>query len=578
MMIRGLPFVWLTLAACSPKPSPGPGPATPVVETPPTPPTPPAPPAAPPAPPAPPPSPPEPTLAEPARLADAPPVAGTIAVPGPLMMLAARPDGRAIVVCQARRDSDGDGRVDTRHLSPGGLFGDELAPYLIIGAGAGQELDVLHAVDPGARRLVATSAGALVLIDTGSGASTRLGSPPAGSDPASPYTGHAVASFDRGGKRLLYLRAGGRDGGPALILRDLDRGTETPIAWGKGRLWQAGLDAGGEWIEVEVAVTPPPVKHKPGWIEPVEFGERSGGEASDPKVTRRCGYGGVDVDTWLRKGEKIERRFARVGSRAPAADIPGLVDLAGAAVIRRRADRALTLAAGPGPATVLVPADCGAAVIDVHAPTLSVLVACTAKGATGTDPPNRYPLVLYDRKGAHPLDVDVEVDTGPDADPTYERALLGSYRARDARYESIVDRGDHLIDLATGKRLASDGGDLIVQAPGRVLVEEPEAKRHSVVDVSGGRRRHLEVAIDRYGDEVVTGTWAALEGEDSARSPVVDLVSGAVVGTVDGVPLAISEGGHVLVHVAGRRFGAVTGLAAGPLAWVRPAPLTAPGD
>src|ERR1043166_10347724 len=53
-------------------------------------------------------------------------------------------DGRRIILCQARRDTDHDGKIDVTY----GLHftgGDWMSPYLVLGSGAGMKIGYLAA-------------------------------------------------------------------------------------------------------------------------------------------------------------------------------------------------------------------------------------------------------------------------------------------------------------------------------------------------------------------------------------------------------------------------------------------------
>ncbi|HTM21738.1 MAG TPA: hypothetical protein VL172_14550, partial [Kofleriaceae bacterium] len=399
-----MPVLLSCLLACSGGPPPeraAPPPAPVPVKT-----RPPAPP--PPARPKPPTGP----FVEPARPAEAPPVAGQIGTTGPITLLASTPDGHAAVVCQARVDSNRDGKIEVKAGMHGERFGDEMRPYLVIGDGPGLPLDAFHAIDPLGGRLVATRGDQLQLIDLSTGAAIVLGKPPARPEAHSPFTGGRVAAFDLDGKHMLYLRRSTRrDGQPDLVLRDQASGAETLVDWGRGRLWRAGFD--GAFIEVEVADGSPrgmPPIHVRGDLDP------SGGE--------RCRGFYMEFGEWRRGGEELHRRFLRVGAGGPAAEIADLVEIFGDAVLRRQPDGGYALTDDAG-TSVLVPASCGPVLLHVSGKLPAALVACTggkplAKDADGLDP--ELPLVIYDRAGAHPLGVSETIDADPGDAPIYKRS------------------------------------------------------------------------------------------------------------------------------------------------------------
>src|SRR5882672_482501 len=60
-----------------------------------------------------------------------------IGTSAPFFVLAAAPEGRWVVACQAREDSDGSGAIDARVREDGTFAGDDLVPYLFRSGPAG---------------------------------------------------------------------------------------------------------------------------------------------------------------------------------------------------------------------------------------------------------------------------------------------------------------------------------------------------------------------------------------------------------------------------------------------------------
>src|SRR5262245_20937871 len=82
---------------------------------------------------------------------------------GPYELRASPPDGRWLVVCQARTDSDHDGKLEVYWEIHGEAGGDQLIPYLVDDRGRETVLDNVLAVDPKGRYLAAIEHGAKVL-------------------------------------------------------------------------------------------------------------------------------------------------------------------------------------------------------------------------------------------------------------------------------------------------------------------------------------------------------------------------------------------------------------------------------
>src|SRR5689334_16898306 len=66
---------------------------------------------------------------------------GPIGTDGAIVIEASDPDGRWVVACQARTDTNGDGKVEVNIGLHGDTFGDAMTPYLVVGTGAGEAID-----------------------------------------------------------------------------------------------------------------------------------------------------------------------------------------------------------------------------------------------------------------------------------------------------------------------------------------------------------------------------------------------------------------------------------------------------
>jgi hypothetical protein len=83
-----------------------------------------------------------------------PPAAGTFGTAHPVVLEKAAIDGRWAVLCQAREDTDGDGKVAVSLGPRGELVGDAMRSYFISAGGAGEPIDVFVGSDA-ANRFVA---------------------------------------------------------------------------------------------------------------------------------------------------------------------------------------------------------------------------------------------------------------------------------------------------------------------------------------------------------------------------------------------------------------------------------------
>jgi hypothetical protein len=140
----------------------------------------------------------------------------------PTLVLAVAPDGRWAVLCQARVDTDHDGRLEVRIGPHGDPYGDSLTPYLVEGQGPGVEIDHFLGADPTGRFLLLAVHGKPVLRDTTTGHDTEL----AGA--------RSPMAFGAGGAELVYARVTGSAW--TLVVRTLATGAETTLDPGPGEL------------------------------------------------------------------------------------------------------------------------------------------------------------------------------------------------------------------------------------------------------------------------------------------------------------------------------------------------------
>lgn len=163
-------------------------------------------------------------------------VSGPIGTNAPVTMVATAPDGRWVVLCQAREDTNGDGvlRAGVSDSAPYD-FGDAMKPYFIEGTGAGRPIDRWVASDTSGDEVAFVRAGHLILRDTRVRQDldlTLLGATA------------SWASFSSDGNRVLYAAdAGWR----TLVIHDLRDGSERRIAEPRG-IAGAVLDPTENWV------------------------------------------------------------------------------------------------------------------------------------------------------------------------------------------------------------------------------------------------------------------------------------------------------------------------------------------
>ncbi len=166
----------------------------------------------------------------------------TIGTPHPLMVQDLADDGSWMVICQAREDTDHDGKIEVGVGFHGNLVGDAMKPYLVFGSGSGMPIDELISRDDDSTWLAFARRGKLYVSDAAGHATELPGADVRG-------VGSTEASMTSDGSRMLYLRNG--HGASHIVIREIPSGTERVIDAG-GSVWHATISDGGHWAGVAV--------------------------------------------------------------------------------------------------------------------------------------------------------------------------------------------------------------------------------------------------------------------------------------------------------------------------------------
>jgi hypothetical protein len=297
--------------------------------------------------------------------------AGVFGTAHPILVEAAAPDGRWLSVCQARRDTDGDGAVDVLFGHHGEALGDKMVPYLIVGGGAGHRFDELIGHSPAGRYVALREGDCLELVDTVEGTSTTLADADL-RDPQPALGPHRGVSFDGADRRMLYLRA--TEGGDLVVVRDLKTGRETEIAPGAGLIARAELDPEGESVLVDAAI---------GEDLP---------QLATTLARRTCRGPAASYSVFGsdQPPPVIVRRIAPAGG-GRVREVPGLIRSFGGDLLIRAPDRSLVLEGPHGGRRTIVPANCNATVSHLDAGRHLVLFACESDA----DQYGKAPLSVY---------------------------------------------------------------------------------------------------------------------------------------------------------------------------------------
>lgn len=439
---------------------------------------------------------------------------GPIGTRGPIVIEASDPDGRWVVACQAREDTDGDGEVAIHLGLHGDTYGDAMTPFVIIGRGDGEPIDAFVDQTTDGNWIAAIAGGALVVIDGRTGQRTTIADADLRDD-SYPTLGPRVAAF-AGPDRLVFMRH--RAGGDAVVIRELPGGRETEAAV-PGAVWRIEPDAAGTWIRVLTVRKDSDGSGALDW--PTQHTSLS---------SRGCRGPISSYGTYGAAGDEPDMLWVALDG-AQVVDDASVVAVAGAGLVRITADKALTIGD-----EVVLPAGCDPIVRAASAEPPRVLVGCGATAAGKTR------LMLVGVKVKQELGIDVD---------------------RDDRVRSIAP-GDRLacldrelcIDVTTG---AIRRGELVYVDGDRLLIQ----KAGAYVVVDGGGAETVLPAIEGY-PSATAGPVIAI------GKTVIDLSAAAIRGAVDGEIAAVDRSGRALVTTAVSARTPGPDLPGGPARWISP--------
>lgn len=301
--------------------------------------------------------------AEPAPAA--PPPDLRVGTTHPAVLVASALDGRWTAFCQARRDTDGDGRIAVSVGPHGSLHGDAMQLYLVEGEGEGEAIDALVDATPDGRHLAFVRGGRLLLRDTDAATTvdlTALGADADADGDAAAYERHRAGSFDASGRRFVWIR--GRGAAARVMVRTLADGRDRAIEPPPGLLDRAWVDPAGAWLVVRSVardtdgdgrITPPRV------------------DTTYPGFACRGGIG-----SYSNRGPRGDAGETWVAPAAGGALRPvhELAEVVGEAAVLRRADGALDALTPDGRAQAWTPAGCAGRVVAYSRPLGRALVVC----------------------------------------------------------------------------------------------------------------------------------------------------------------------------------------------------------
>lgn len=323
----------------------------------------------------------------------------------PFTLLAADPQRKWIALCQARKDTTGNGITSVSYMHHGGTVGDMMAPYLVSGGGPGEAIDAFLGSDPTGRWVAVVEHGKPELRDMRAGTTRDLDALEIDKTPdPSPAMGVRALHFGATGKYLLLIQKMDKAKPAAsarVVLLDLASGAARSIALGAGRVWTAGLSPDESWIYASVVVRD----------------TNGNGKLDLPVVSTTldanpCG----SAASWSSYGpEPKHDALATVfvptsgGSARQREDVQGFV---GDRLLRKRADHSLVLESPDGKVRPLVDGACDG-VLEQYVPALGRgVVACHESKGKAPDPfgnaGSGYWLYAFDAHGRKPLSLQLK--------------------------------------------------------------------------------------------------------------------------------------------------------------------------
>jgi hypothetical protein len=470
----------------------------------------------------------------------------------PYTLLTVDPEARYVVMCQARKDTDGDGQIRVGHLRHGERVGDDLQAYFVE-RGAGEPIDAFLGRSGAGRYVAFLRGGKLVLLDVVQHRSVSLDTGLPAQPQATPLPPPLV-SFGFDERFVVYQRQ--KKTGPVAVLRDLLSHEERELLEVPGLVWYATLTADEEWVEL-YSVTRDTDKN--GKVELPAVATNLEADACGSALSYSTyGVDGDQSDRWL---------VPTAGGKPQRAD--DLVMPLGKRLLRRAPDGALWLDEGGDKRSQVAPASCGGVVLDANQ--RAVLVACpgtpaeraertqrsleclqqaTQRGGPKAEDclaSDRSPLFAWTGSALRPLDIEVDRSQDTESATPYRFFPISAYHQGSAAAPAgpVLSLGpntsdEFLYDTETYQLRALEHGHRVVALAETHYLEANE-KNLSAVNLLSGESR----AIGRTeGDVSLSGTGRFM----FLRPLEIDLEQGSKVGEYAGQALAIASDGRLLVE------------------------------
>lgn len=416
---------------------------------------------------------------------------GAFGTAGPTYVRRADAHERWMALCQARSDTDGNGKVEIHVGHHGEVFGDRMDLYLVLGGGNGTPIEALPGHSADGRWLAIVRDKKVELVDGQSGDVFALRGADAESD-GRPGAPHRAAMFAK--DRLLYIRKTAGD--DVLVVHDPATHAEREIPV-PGRLWR--IDYGPDRL-AHVYVVPR------GQGFPQLQTTLDAGECIGPPMS---------YSTYGNRGPRPTEHWLDLDTGKEIAADGGQVAV-GATLVRTPADGALYFGADQ-----IAPPSCRPQLLAVMPQPVRAIAVCGEK--------KQAKVVLLGKGLRKELaSIDREQDRYSDLEgPSSDVVVCGS--------------SQHCVATATSQPVDLQGG-VAEHAWGSKLyvVHDSTKRKHEIIDVGTGARTPVSAGTVR----MAQGRFV-LDG----ASHVVDLETAKVLGKVAGA-MRLSANGRGLVAAA----------------------------
>ncbi len=455
---------------------------------------------------------PTPSPAKPAAPAPAPttgPVGsgGAYGTASPTLIRAYDKQERWMALCQARQDTDGDGKIEIHSGHHGDLYGDAMKLYVIIGGGNGTEADYFVGRSDSGRYFSVIKNNKLVVVDGQTGVEQEL----AGADiepdgrPGAPHRAGVWAK-----ERFIYIRHGKTDG---IVVHDPATHAERELPMTE-RVWRMEADA----ERIILVATIPPKEAFPSMRTTL-----AGGECLGPPMS---------YSTYGQSGPKPTLRYIDLDTGKEAKG-DGIVATIGQTLVRAPKDGALYLDNDQ-----IAPPTCAPQVLAVMPSPPRVIAICGAKKQARI-------LLLGKNLSKELAAIDREQDHYGGLEDMLESTGV------------VCGSGLHCVATATSQPIDLKGGvaEYVFENLVYVVHATLQTRTHEVVDVATGKRTPTKAADSK----IKAGNWFI-----DYNGHLVDLRTGVVGKKVSGA-MRLSENGRIL-----KGGGGDEDFPTGPLQWTAP--------